>query len=341
MTRVRFGVIYDFRKVPGSKISMPDLYEQSLDQAERIDDLGYDHVWLTEHHFVDDGYLPSPLTVSGALAARTRNVMIGQDVLLLPHYHPVRLAEDLAVLDNLSRGRMMLGVGMGYVPAEFAALGSNRNQRLSRMEEGLDILELAWREERFDYDGKRYRLSDVRIHPRPVQAGGPPTWIAAMSEAGARRAARRGAHLLPQGDRAAVLDPFLEDVGEGGEERRIGIVRHFLVTEDAGLRAAFQDRKSVFTDDSYISKKYQEWFAQIDDAMTHQLAQGEEHGRTIPQSTFAGDPDECIREIESFTREFSITDVVLAGWGTPSGDDPTASTSNLERFAREVMPHFR
>ena len=274
---------------------MPDLYAQTLDQAERVDELGFDHIWLTEHHFVDDGYLPSPLTVSGALAARTRRVMIGQDVLLLPHYHPVRLAEDLAVLDNLSRGRMMLGVGMGYVPGEFAALGTLRKQRLSLMEEGLDILELAWKEDRFDYQGKRYQLRDVRVRPRPVQAEGPATWIAAMSEAGALRAARRGTHLLPQGDRAVVLDPYLDALDRAvdgvTDERRIGIVRHFLVTEDQGLRAAFQARSSVFEGDSYISKKYQEWFSQIDDAMTRQLAEGEARGRTIPQSLFAGDPE--------------------------------------------------
>ena len=103
---------------------MPDLYRATLDQIQRVDELGYDSVWLTEHHFVEAGYLPSPLTVSGTIAAVTRRVRIGQDVLLLPHYHPVRLAEDLVVLDNLSGGRMMLGVGMGYVPSEFRAPAS-------------------------------------------------------------------------------------------------------------------------------------------------------------------------------------------------------------------------
>ena len=343
MNRIRFGVIYDFRKVPGSEIAMPQLYRQTLDQVRRVDELGFDSVWLTEHHFVDDGYLPSPLTISGAIAAVTRNVRIAQDVLLLPHYHPVRLAEDLSVLDNLSDGRMMLGVGMGYVPGEFRALGTRRSQRLSRMEEGLDILSLCFREEAFDYQGKRFQLEDVRLRPRPVQTGGPPLWIAAMSEAGARRAARRHGHLLPQGDRAAVLDPYFEALREtplDPGDRRVGIVRHFLVTEDPGLRAKLQGRSSVFTQDSYISKKYQEWFAQIDDAMTRQLEAGEAAGRTIPQSVFAGDPEECIREIESFTGEFGVTDIILAGWGTSAGDDPAASTANLERFAREVLPHF-
>jgi len=207
------------------------------------------------------------------------------------------------------------------------------------MEEGLDILELAFREDRFDYHGKRYQVEDVRVRPRPVQPGGPPVWIAAMSEAGALRAARRGAHLLPQGDRAAVLDPFLAQTG-GEEGRRVGIVRPFLVTEDEMLRATFQGRESPFAGDSHIARTYREWFAQIDDAMTRQLAEGEAHGRTIPQSLFAGTAEECIQELEGFTAEFGVTDVILAGWGTSAGDDPTESTAALERFARDVMPHF-
>lgn len=343
MSPMRFGVLYDFRQMPDSSLSMPDIYARTLDQVRRVDELGFDGVWLTEHHFVEDGYLPSPLTVSGAIAAVTKNVRIAQDVLLLPHYHPVRLAEDLAVLDNLSNGRMMLGVGMGYVPGEFRAMGTHPTHRLSRMEEALDILELAWREEVFDYRGKRFALENVRVYPRPVQEGGPPLWIAAMSAAGAERAARRHAHLLPQGDRAAVLDPWLAAVRADGrrpEDHRVGIVRPFLVTDDDRLRASFQKRAGAFQGGSYVSDKYLEWFAEIDDAMTRQLDEGEKTGRTIPQSLFAGTPEECIRELEWFATEFGVTDVILGGWGTSSGDDPGPSTANLERFAREVMPHF-
>jgi alkanesulfonate monooxygenase SsuD/methylene tetrahydromethanopterin reductase-like flavin-dependent oxidoreductase (luciferase family) len=338
MMKIRFGVLYDFRLMPESRLEMPELYSMTLDQIELVDELGFEGVWLTEHHFVEDGYLPSPLTVSGAIAARTKRVRIGQDVLLVPHYHPVRLAEDLAVLDNLSNGRMMLGAGMGYVPSEFRAMGNPASHRLSLMEEALDILELAFTEVEFDYRGKRFQIEGVRVRPRPVQEGGPPLWIAAMSEAGALRAARRGASLLPQGDRAAVLDPFLE--ATKGEERRIGIVRPFFVTEDENLRANLQKRAGAFAVDSYITRMYREWFAQIDDAMTRQLAEGEATGRTIPQSPFAGTPEECIREIEWFAEEFGITDVILSGFGTSSGDDPGPSNENLTRFAEEVMPHF-
>ena len=341
--RVRFGVLYDFRNVPGSALATSEVYARTLDQIRAVDELGFDSVWLTEHHFVDDGYLPSPLTVSGAIAAVTRRVRIAQDVLLLPHYHPVRLAEDLAVLDQLSNGRMMLGVGMGYVPGEFRALGTHPTHRLSLMEESLDVLALAFSEDEFDYRGKRFQLEGVRVRPRPLQPGGPPLWIAGMSEAGARRAARRGAHLLPQGDRAAVLDPWVDELRERGRspaDHRVGICRPFLVTEDPGLRARFQERTGAFESDSYVTRQYREWFDQIDDAMTRQLAEGQASGRTIPQSLFAGDPEECIREIEWFAREYHVTDVIVAGWGTSAGVDPEPSTRALERLAREVLPHF-
>src|SRR5437764_115606 len=116
MTRsIRVGVLYGFRNPPGSGRSFPAMYERVLQQIELVDSLGFDHVWITEHHFVDDGYMPSPLVMSAAIAARTSRVAIGQDVMLLPFAHPVRLAEDLAVLDNLSNGRVMVGAGMGYV----------------------------------------------------------------------------------------------------------------------------------------------------------------------------------------------------------------------------------
>ena len=95
-----------------------------------------------------------------------------------------------------------------------------------------------------------------------------------------------------------------------------------------------QRRASAFQGDSYVTRKYREWFSQIDDAMTQQLEAGEATGRTIPQSLFAGTPEECIQEIEWFAKEFHITDVIVSGWGTSAGDDPSPIAHNLERFAR-------
>ena len=207
MPALRFGVCYDFRNPPDSGVTDRALYAEVLEQVRWLDQIGADLVWFTEHHFVDDGYLPSWTPVAGAMAAVTERVRFGTDICLLPFNHPVRLAEDLAVLDNLSGGRVELGVGMGYAPHEFRGFGLPVARRVSLMDEGIEVLQRCFSGERFSYRGKRYQLEDVLITPGYVQDGGPPLWIAAMSEAGAVRAARYGANFLPQGMRARSLTP--------------------------------------------------------------------------------------------------------------------------------------
>ena len=108
---LRVGTVYDFRNTPESGMDMPGLYAAIIDQVVALDRLGLDLVWFTEHHFLDDGYLPSWVPMAGAIAARTKRVRISSDVCLLPFNHPVRLAEDLAVLDNISNGRIEIGAG--------------------------------------------------------------------------------------------------------------------------------------------------------------------------------------------------------------------------------------
>ena len=162
---LRFGVCYDFRNPPDSGIAMPDLYQAALRQMRWLDDLGLDLVWFTEHHFIDDGYLPAWIPVASAAAAQTRRVRFSSDICLLPFNHPLRLAEDLAVLDNLSNGRVELGVGIGYAPHEFAGFGIPVSRRVSLSDEGLEVLKLCFSGERFSYHGKRYQFQDVQVTP--------------------------------------------------------------------------------------------------------------------------------------------------------------------------------
>jgi alkanesulfonate monooxygenase SsuD/methylene tetrahydromethanopterin reductase-like flavin-dependent oxidoreductase (luciferase family) len=341
-------VLHGFRNPPATGLTFPQFYRRTLDQIVLAEQLGYDHVWITEHHFVDDGYMPSPLVVSGAIAALTERIMIGQDVMLLPFVNPVRLAEDLAVLDNLSNGRIMLGAGMGYVPSEFAGMGVPRAERRARMDDTLEILRRAWTHEEFDYEGEVYQVEKVRVRPRPVQPGGPPLWVAAMSEAGARRAARFGANLLPQGDRAAVLDPWIDAVkGAGGDERRVGIVRHFVVSDDpeaarASSNGAGIARLAAGDPAPHESVKvYEQWFAEVPkgDRMLSQLVEGDAADRLIPQDAFIGDASACVAEIERMHAEFGITDIMLSG--AASGPTTAAVDANLARFANEVIARIK
>ncbi|MBO0731644.1 MAG: LLM class flavin-dependent oxidoreductase, partial [Acidimicrobiaceae bacterium] len=213
---LRFGVAHDFRCPPGSDYTLQDVYAQTLEQVAILDGLGLDLVWFSEHHFVEDGYLPNFVPVAGAVAALTRRMRISTDIALLPLAHPVRLAEDLAILDQLSGGRMELGIGLGYAPHEFRAFGIPRSRRVSLTEEGVEILRLAWSGEPFNFDGKRYQFADVRVTPDPVQPGGPPLWMASTSPASATRAVRYNTHLLPQGNRSVVLDGWRDQTRAAG-----------------------------------------------------------------------------------------------------------------------------
>src|SRR2546423_11689347 len=113
---LRFGVAHDFRCPPGSPFTLQDVYAQTMEQVALLDRLGLDLVWFSEHHFVEDGYLPNFVPVAAAVAAVTSHVRISTDIALLPFAHPLRLAEDMGILDQLSGGRMELGVGLGYAP---------------------------------------------------------------------------------------------------------------------------------------------------------------------------------------------------------------------------------
>jgi alkanesulfonate monooxygenase SsuD/methylene tetrahydromethanopterin reductase-like flavin-dependent oxidoreductase (luciferase family) len=334
MAQLRFGVAYDFRNPPDSGRSLPELYARCLEQIRSIDRLGYDAVWITEHHFVDDGYVPSFVAVAGAIAAATRRVAISSNVLLMPFAHPVRLAEDLAVLDNLSNGRMMLGVGLGYAHHEFRAFGVDRRHRVSLTEEGIEILRRAWSEDRFDFHGTRFRFEGVAVRPRPVQPGGPPLWIAAMSEAGARRAARLGAHLLPQGRRPVVLDPWYEELearDRRREDYRVGILRPFVVTDD---RAAIWPK--IRAAERYRVAVYERWLREAGD---QEVLQTTPEPNAIPQSYIVGGAQEVADEIAAFAERFGVTDLIT--WGAPPGVSPELMNDSLERFASDVMPHFR
>ncbi len=194
--RLDVGVMFSFRNPTGWRRSFVDVYRDEIALAEYAEAVGYDTIWLTEHHFADDGYSPSLVTLAGAIAARTERVRIGFNLLLLPLYDAVRLAEDLAALDVISGGRIDVGIGQGYAPHEFAGFGIDLGDRLGRFREGLEVMQGLWTNDTFSYEGKHYRVKDARLCPRPVQEPSLPMWIGATSPPAVRRAGRLGAHLL-------------------------------------------------------------------------------------------------------------------------------------------------
>jgi alkanesulfonate monooxygenase SsuD/methylene tetrahydromethanopterin reductase-like flavin-dependent oxidoreductase (luciferase family) len=195
---VKFGVLYDLRNParPDWFRPWPEFYGGALEHMEEMERAGFDALSLAEHHGDPDGYDPGIMVAMTAAAMRTKRVRIGSNIIQLPYRNPVLLAEELAVLDVVSGGR--LDVGLGQVAPtfdmEFRMLGVNPKQRTSLMDEGIEILLRAWTEdEPFDFRGKRWSLEGVWINPKPLQKPHPPTFlVGAFSEQAMDRVARFG-----------------------------------------------------------------------------------------------------------------------------------------------------
>jgi probable F420-dependent oxidoreductase len=186
MTRqVTFGVaLYTGQRPPGREGPM---YADAVALARAAEAAGFDVFWVSEHHGWEDGYLPAPLTLAAALAVATTRIRIGTGLAIAPFYHPVRLAEEAAVVDHLAGGRLILGLGAGYLPWEFRALGSEWRQRGRRLEETVAVLRAAWSGRPFTHRGRVFELEGSSATPPPIQQP-IPIWLGGYAPAAVDRA---------------------------------------------------------------------------------------------------------------------------------------------------------
>lgn len=338
---MKFGLMYDFRNPEPWRRPFPELYRAMLDQIVRVEELGYDNVWLTEHHFVDDGYNPSVLTTAAAIAGRTSRIRIGTFVLLLPFHDAVRVAEDAAAVDIWSNGRFDLGVGQGYRAEEFAALCIPREERSTRLAEGVELIKRLWTEERVTFAGEFNQIEDLMLSPKPVQKPHPPIWLGARAEKAIQRAARLGYHLLGTlgPDPAVAYVKALREHGRDPADYSIAQLRAVYVAKSADQ--AWNESAEHF---HYMMRNYASWLGEAMDAPGDERAWPVRSVRELRESHLGerlmiGTPEDCAKKLERFRKEYACTHLIMAT--QLAGLDPRNGLRSIELFAKEVMPHFR
>lgn len=334
----RVGAWFDFRNPEQWRIGWHQLYGETLDLIQLSEQLGIGSAWFSEHHFTAEGYLPSLPSALAAAAASTSTIRLGTGVLLAPLHHPLRLAEEMAFLDQLSGGRVDLGLAPGYRPVEFEVMGVPKAERGRRTDEAIEILQAAWRAaeagEPVSYTGKHHRFSGVALAPPPRQPGGPPLWIGGSSLAAARRAGRYGCHFMPDsGAPEPVYRAYFDELAAHGRDPagyRVQTNRIVFVCEDPD-RGWAQVRDHYL----YVYNTYREWFAQAGDFAA--LGPGLDHADQLSRDLhIVGTPEMVLDRLSTLNQQFPISDLIF--WARPPGLDVASCARSLELFATQVMP---
>ena len=319
---------FDFRAPSFGKATADELYRESIEMSAWADTHGFDVIALSEHHCVEGGYLSSPLVMAGILAGRTQQIRILTVALLAPLYDPLRLAEDLVLLDVASGGRVTVVAGLGYRPIEYRALGVAFEQRGRLLDECLEVLLQAFRGEPFEYRGET-----VSVSPRPVSIPSELVEVAGSSKAAARRAARFGLRFCPP-----LHDPELNAVYES-ECVRVGTLPQpindpgepwmLFVSEDPDRSWAEIGPHLLHDATSYASwqtgdqRSYQQ-----SEAFTVEMLRESKIYRILT-------PEECLAYARDAAEDASFRHFPLGG-GTP----PEYGWQSLELFADKVLPYL-
>jgi alkanesulfonate monooxygenase SsuD/methylene tetrahydromethanopterin reductase-like flavin-dependent oxidoreductase (luciferase family) len=330
---VKIGYMLDFRNPPGSKLDFGTFYAEMFRQIEVAEQAGFDSIWVTEHHFTDDGYLSAIMPTLAAIAARTKRVSIGTYVLLAPFYHPLRLAEDTAAIDVISNGRLRLGIGMGYRAEEFDGFQVARKYRLGRTLETMEILKRAWTGERFSFDGKHFQFRDVRVLPRPLSRPHPELLWGGMTPKAIQRGAELGLSFACNlGHREVqIYRDALRQLGK--DPAAYNIVNSRLVYVADSAEQAWADIEPAAM---YQAALYGKWLSEAAGPDQDWIRPDAER---IRRGAVIGSPDEVRQRLAETIQSNDMTELILA-MQLP-GLAPARALRSLERFAAEVLPALR
>jgi alkanesulfonate monooxygenase SsuD/methylene tetrahydromethanopterin reductase-like flavin-dependent oxidoreductase (luciferase family) len=307
------------------------LYEELLEQAEAADELGFDSFWIAEHHFHEYGGIPRPPIWLAAAARRTRRIRLGSAVVVLPFDNPLRTAEDYAMVDVLSGGRLELGVGSGYLKHEYAGFGIDMAEKRERFEEALEVVLRAWSGERFSHRGRYFTVDDVKLNVVPLQKPHPPVSVAILTN-----------------DRAAVVG------GQGFPVMMIPYATTERIAELAETVVAFRgaflgsggpaERATVhFALHTHCADSVEEARREVREALdryvrTRLYARQRSFETLIDKNLVAfGDPNEIVRAASLYESAGMTHYLVMNNFG---GLDHRLVLRSMERIARHVVPKF-
>jgi probable F420-dependent oxidoreductase len=313
--------------------------DETTAEAQLAESCGFDAMFFGEHHQDRDGFLPSPLIVATAIAARTTRLKVGTSVILLPLYHPVHVAEDVTTLDVISRGRVILGVGLGYQPADFAMFGVPPDERVGRFEESIEIIRQCWRGEPFSFTGTYYKINQIQMRPRPFQQPAPPLWIGGWAPAAVRRAGRLGDALvagpsMALDDMQQLAEQYREAAQQAGREPRIILMR------DAWVATSREEAERVYGPE--VMTAYQYYWRNQALAFKGMTSEREFTLDNLARDRLIlGTPDECVQQLHRWQEALNTNYVLMRLRHAHSGGPPhTAIMRAIELFGSQVIPQL-
>jgi probable F420-dependent oxidoreductase len=328
-----------------------DPYADTFALARIAEESGFYSVTVGHHHFMP-GSLADPLTFLTAIAVRTSTLRVATGIFQLPVHNPVRVAEQVATIDQLSNGRVSLGVGLGWWPLEYEVHGSNYHQRGGRLEEALEVLRLVWTRENVSFDGRYYSFPELTVYPRPVQQPHPPLFVAGVADAAVDRAARLGDAWLCGPVQSvgkakaclAVYEPACARLEKAAE---------WMLCRFAWLGTDQREIDDVMLP-RYVGGLLEHWRESAEDAEERALFARLDAGHTVSPQDIArdrllwGTPDAFIRQIEDFRAATGCEHVqAMFGSGLPGSTNERSSMGSVDQladmlrlFGREVIPAF-
>ncbi len=334
--KLRFGMWYDFRNPPAWKRPYDELYGEIFDQIVWGEENGFDDIWLSEHHFIEDGYSPSLMPIAAAIASRTKSIRIGTSVMLLPFHNPSRLGVVAATVLFISGGCFLRGGGVGYKVEEFEVFGVSSKERGARTNEGLEIIRRLWEGETLSFDGKYYTVNNARLTPEPIQQPRPPIWVGGFTPPALRRAAKYADGYIGVGPLKEAYDGYvtaLEKIGKPSSGVRLAGGYFWLIPSEDPEKTWDEAAEHV----RYQVNAYAEWSAKAGMPLF-------DHMPDVKALRESGmfqvvDAETCIQMIRDYAAQTPLTHYY--SWTLPPGLPASWIQPHLELFAAKVIPAFR